>query len=93
MAIGRIIPALEVGLALLGEGSTRFHQVFLVPMLVQLGGEALEIWRHARTHLPHHVDGVDTRDAGGNVSMCSAISMAVGNSWSGSTRRFRNPTS
>ena len=42
-AVGGIIPALEVRLALLGEGTTRFHQVFLGPVLVQLRSEAFEI--------------------------------------------------
>src|SRR5512147_1849884 len=39
VAILGILPALEVGLALLREGRARFHQVVLVAMVVQRRGQ------------------------------------------------------
>src|SRR2546428_668843 len=64
IAISGIIPALEVRLAFLGERPTRFHQVFLGPVILELRGEALQRRCDPRPHLPHHVDGVHARCRG-----------------------------
>src|SRR5579883_2916595 len=45
VAVLGVIPALEVRLALLGEGGARFHQVVLVAVIVQGGGQHLLLGR------------------------------------------------
>jgi hypothetical protein len=61
VAIGRIIPALKIRLALLGKSTTRFHQVILSAVLVQLCGKMLQRCGDAWLHLAHHVDSVHAR--------------------------------
>lgn len=64
MAIGGIKPAFKVRLAFFSEGPARFHQIFLIPMFVELGRKALEVGRDARPHLTHHVHRIDARGWG-----------------------------
>lgn len=42
LAVGRVVPALEVRLALLGKGPSGFHQIILGPVFAELVGQALE---------------------------------------------------
>src|SRR5262245_17379218 len=57
-------PALEVGLALFGEGGARFHQVALVAVLMQFGGERPVGCGRLGAHLAHDVHGIDARGRG-----------------------------
>src|SRR3984893_291850 len=59
VAVLGIVPALEVGRALLGKCGARFHQIALGAVLAQGGGETLHLRPGCRAHLAHHVDGVD----------------------------------
>src|SRR3984893_17147826 len=61
VAVLGIVPALEVGRALLGKGGARLHQIALGAVLAQRGGETLHLRAGGRAHLAHHVDGVDAR--------------------------------
>jgi hypothetical protein len=54
-------PALEVGLALFSNSGARFHEVALVAVLMQLGGERLQGWGRLGVDLTHHVHGIDAR--------------------------------
>jgi hypothetical protein len=86
MPIVRIVPTLEVRLALFGERGAKPQQVAFRGVLVQRPGQAL---------LPRGGQATSgascERYSRGRPAAASAISIAVGISFSAGTRRFRNP--
>lgn len=61
VAILGVVPTLEVGWSLFGEGCAGFHEIALSTMVVEGGGKARKLRSRRRTHLPHHMHGVHAR--------------------------------